>query len=450
MIKKSTLIVLAGAIVLGAAFYYLDWKRGEKKEGEIADTSKAVFSIPAAADISSITISHPAKPDQPTIQLVRRDGVWRIAQPMDTDADQKVAERISTGLAGARATEHEPGTPDRLKVFGLDPAVVVVEFQLKDGAKHTLKLGNQDFSGASVYALPDSAKEVALLSNSILANTDLNFADFRNHAVLPVALPDVASINLKNSSGELAVSKDKSDWKFSKPAGQLADEALITGLISGVANARWTAVASENPDNLAKYGLAAPSITYTATDSKGKTFTLLVGKKENADYFARDTSRPMIFRIGEDLHKKLSQNFEELRDKRLAHFDPRDVMRFEFHNANGILTANRKGDKGDEWTVEAPADLKGKSATAWKLFTPLTSARADDVLDHPSMEILAQLAKPTVEADLSMKDGKKFTVLISKATGDFVYGRENDAPAVYKLKKQILDELDFKPSDFAF
>ena len=35
MIKKSTLFILLGAIALGAAVYYFDWKRGQKECGEI-------------------------------------------------------------------------------------------------------------------------------------------------------------------------------------------------------------------------------------------------------------------------------------------------------------------------------------------------------------------------------------------------------------------------------
>ena len=45
MIKKSTLFILLGAIALGAAVYYFDWKRGQKDaEKSVADTSKQAFA----------------------------------------------------------------------------------------------------------------------------------------------------------------------------------------------------------------------------------------------------------------------------------------------------------------------------------------------------------------------------------------------------------------------
>jgi len=451
MIKKSTLLVLLGAIILGAAFYYFDWRRAQKEaEAGIVDASKAAFVIPAAADINSLTLTHPAATEEPAIHLEKRGGVWQILQPMQTDADENVAGQLSTALAAARIAETEPGTPDRLKAFGLDPPAVTIEFQLQSGAKHSVKLGDKDFSGASVYAILDSAKDVVLLPYSLLVSANQKLTDFRNHAILAITTPEVASFVLKNSSGELAASKDKSDWKFTKPAGEMADTADVNGLLGALAAARWTVIESETPENLAKFGLANPSITFTALDGKGTSFTLLVGKKEGNDYLARDASRPMVFHISDDLHKKLAQSYSDLRDKKVAHFNSADLTRLELRNSNATIIATRKPGKEDEWTVEAPDYVKGKSAATWKLFSALTTARAEEVLDHPSPEILAKLAKPEIEVILTSQDGKALTVQITKEAGDFVYARASDRPAVYKLKKGLTAGLNLKPSDFVF
>ena len=41
-----------------------------------------------------------------------------------------------------------------------------------------------------------------------------------------------------------------------------------------------------------------------------------------------------------------------------------------------------------DWTVEAPPDLKGKTVATWKILTPLTTARAEEIVDHPAGDIL--------------------------------------------------------------
>jgi hypothetical protein len=449
MIKKTTLFVLLGAVLLGAAVYYFDWKRGEKEKPiGMADETKPAFSISSGAEITAITLSRPAAPEEPAIHLEKRDGAWRIVAPIQTDASEQVVQRIADGIATARVAQTEPGTPDRLKVYGLESPAMDIEFQTRNGSIHSLKLGDKDFSGLSVYAIVDGAKDVALLPQSLLTTTTTNVEGLRNHSVLSISATDVASFELKNPSGQLSLTKGKDSWKISKPADVKADSRDVSTFLGGVASASFESIASETPDNLAKYGLTSPAVTFTAVNGKGKSETLLVGKKDGANYFARDASRPMIFRIDGKIYKELARDYTALRDKSLVHFQAEDVNRIEFRNSNVAAVLNRKPDKVDEWAVEAPADLKTKSGTAWKLFSALTTARADEVMDHPATEIAAKLAKPAVEITLTDKSGKKFTVELSKESGDFVYARTSDGPAVYKLKKQFLEQLNLKADDF--
>ncbi|MGH9712154.1 MAG: DUF4340 domain-containing protein [Candidatus Acidiferrales bacterium] len=449
MIKKTTLFVLLAAVLLGAAVYYFDWKRGEKEKAiGAADDTKPAFAISSGADITSIMLSRPAIGGEPAIHLEKRDGAWKIVAPIQTDASEQVVKRIADGIATARVSQTEPGTPDRLKVYGLETPAMNIEFQTQNGSKHSLKLGDKDFTGVSVYAIVDGAKDVALLPQSLLTTTVTTVEGLRDHSVLEFSATDVASFELKNPAGELSLVKNKDGWKFRKPANGEADSHDVNSLLTSVASASFESIASETPQNLGKYGLTSPSITFTVVNEKGKAGTLLVGRKDGSDYFARDASRPMIFRIDGKIFKDLTQNYAALRDKSLIHFEANDVNRLEFHDSNVTAILNRKTDKVDEWAVEAPADLKTKPGTAWRLFSALTTARADDLLDHPGAEIAAKLVKPAVEVTLTEKSGKKLTVEISKESGDFVYGRTSDGPAVYKMKKQVLEQLNLKADDF--
>ena len=277
--------------------------------------------------------------------------MWQITQPLQTSADDASLQGILQQLASARVAQTEPGTPDRLKVFGLETPDVALDFQPKNGAKHSLRLGKKDFTGVSVYAIVDSAKDVALLPESLLASADKPLQELRDHSVLHFVAPDMTSFDLKNPSGELAAAKDHDAWKFTKPSDAPGDLYAIDQLLSSIASSRITTIASETPDHLAKYGLANPGISLTVTDAKGKTATLLVGKKEGDEYFARDTSRPTIFRINQDVYKKLTENFSDLRDKKLAHFDPATITHAEIHNASGTIFVTRKDET--KWTFDA-------------------------------------------------------------------------------------------------
>jgi len=45
------------------------------------------------------------------------------------------------------------------------------------------------------------------------------------------------------------------------------------------------------------------------------------------------------------------------------------------------------------------------------------------------------------------KNGKTVALKVSKASGDFVYAQVSDTRSLYKLKKQALDNLNFRAAE---
>lgn len=444
MIKKPTLIVLVCAVALLGVYYFISW-RSQKAEKASAEPYKAAFTLPAS-DVTALTVTRPAKPDQPAIRLDKSSGSWKVAQPVESAADGSVVDTSLDNLTSARITQTEPYAPNRLKAFGLDPAAISLEFQLKNGTKHTLLIGDKVFDGSSVYAIVDGAKSVAVLPDSVLTSTDKSVDDWRDHTVLHITSNQVPSFTLKNPSGDMALSKTKDQWNFTKPADTRADQDSIDALLTAIQNAKFTNVASEKPEDLPKYGLANPPVSVTASDDTGKKFTLLVGKKDGNDYFARDASRPAIFHVNSDLYAQLTKSFADLRDKRVLHFDSADLTRIEIHNDHGMLVANKNGEN---WAIESPDAQKGKNAASYKLVDPLSGLRADQVIDHPGADVTGKLAKPAIEVNLTDKNKKTTTLRISKPASDVVYAQSSDNPSAYKIKKQDFDSLNFEPSSLA-
>jgi hypothetical protein len=445
MIKKSTLIVLVCAAILGVAFYFLN-KKHDKDVAALLDASKPAFTF-SSGDVTSVTVSHPSKPDEPPVRMEKTGGNWKIVQPVETAADSTVVDGSLSNLAFARSSQTEPGTPDRLKAFGLDPAKVSVTFQTKNGAKHSLLVGEKVFDGDSVYAVADGSNTVLLLPGSVLTSADKSLDDWRDHAVLHITSGQVKSFTIKNGSSELAAAKAKDQWHFSKPMDVRGDQDSIDSLLGAVQNAKFTAVASEKPDDLAKYGLANPAVTFTSTDDTGKQSTLVIGKKDGNDYFARDLSRPMIFHVNSDLDTQLTKSLADLRDKKVIHVDAADITRFEIHNERGDIAVNSKGS--DMWEIESPANLKGKSAPSSMLFDPLTALRSDKIIDHPPASITSKAAKPAIEVKLTYKDKKIVTVRLTQPENDVVYAQVSGDPAVYTLKKPDYDPLNYEASALA-
>lgn len=449
MIKKPALILVICALILAGVVYYLQ-KRSAKERSVTKDTTKPAFTSVQPDEITSVTISHPAPGGAPAITIDKKDGAWQIVQPVETEADDPTVSGFVDELAEARVDQTESGAPDRRKAYGLNPPQQSITFELKSGAKHTIDVGNKDFSGTDVYTVIDGGQSVSLLPAVLSTDAAKSLDDMRDRAVLHIDTSDVSSFTLQNPSGELSAARDKqNNWKFTKPAGIAADNDSVSQLLSGVANAKMAGVVDERADNLGRYGLAKPALTFTAVNGQGGKFTLEVGKKDGAGYDARDVSRPTIFRIDSDLYTKLSDKLTDLRDKRVVRLDPSGIEKMQVHNASGEIDLTRKKDDADQWTIDAPAAQKGKTAETWKVLDPFTNLHADEIIDHPAAAQLAPLRQPAVTAVLTDKDGKQLTVRISKAAGDFVYAQSSDGPAVYKLKKAALDTVDFKPADLA-
>jgi hypothetical protein len=448
MIKKTTLLLLCCAVVLGAGAYYFDWKRGQQEKSP-EDALKPAYSF-HAADVVSIAIAHPSSVGEPDIHLEKRGGVWQIVGPIETLADQSTINGILDQIAAAEITQTEPNTADRRKAYGLDPPRVLARWQLQNGAKHTLFLGDKDFAGDSVYAIVDGGQNVSLLPDLIATGLAKGVDGLRDRAVLHIDSAQVASLSLKNASGDLTLTKEKGEWMFTKPSPARANTDAVNSLTQAVGTANWTAVANEGPENLASYGLASPAITLTALDSTGAKSILIVGKKEGKAYFARDLSRPVVFSMDEDLHAKLSEGLDDLRDKSVVHAIAADIEQIQTRTANGLIVLSRKKDNPDEWVFEAPGDQKGKSAAGDKILDSITALQAEQVIDHPAANMLAQLASPAMSALLTDKNGEALTIRFSKPSGDFVYAQTSDGPSLYKLKKQLVDNLNFKPADLVF
>ncbi len=450
MIKKSTLIVLVCAIFISGGAYYFEWHKA-KHPAATVDKSKPAFAV-MPDQIVSFAISHPAQKDQPTIDFQKQKGAWQIVQPVDTLADQPTAQGFVDQLAESRPTGTESLASGGRQAYGLDPAAASIEFSTRAGQKHTLLLGDKDFSGDAVYAVVDNQPKISLMPLSLLSTANEPLNQLRDMNVLNFDSADISSFTLKNPSGDLAVmrdSKDSTQWDFTKPEKVSADPDVVDGILSALSDARIADIVSEKPDDLGRYGLANPSIRVTVVKDGGDQSTLILGKKVGDEYYARNLSRPIIFKVKSDLYSKLDDNFTQMRDKTVVRIDESSLDRIQLQNLNGTIAISRKGPDA-QWKIDTPASDKGKSASSWKILNPFTSLRADEVIDHPSAAQLAAMKKPAITAILSKSDGQQIAIRISKPSGDFAYARSSESPELFKIKKQTVDDLNLKPSDVAF
>lgn len=437
--KKSTLIVLAVAIALGAFVYFYDSKHAPKTTSA-EETPKPAFAAKPAA-LTSITLERKGE----TVVLSKNGAKWQLTKPVETAADQGTVGGIVTDLTDLNV-QRSFSAADDLSKYGLAKPASKIEFQDAKGVQHVIQLGDKDFSGDAVYAMVGNAKpaKVDLLPVSILDDSNKSMNDLRDRSLVELNSSDVTALNINDSSGDIKLKKATAGWEITKPRDTLADSSAVDGLISSLSSSKFTDVVSETATDLAKYGLKRPSVTLDIAGQNGKRFQLLLSKK-GSDYYGRDTQRPMIYKVDSATYDAFNKKFFDLRDKEVLHFDPTNVATVEVQNANGLIQCAQKKD--DQWTMLQPAANEGKPVQGWKLTDPIENARATQIYDAPSAAILAHLKKPAIQVVLTDKSGKATTIQISAAVGKSVYVRTSASPQVYELNTQILTDLGFKPAD---
>lgn len=434
--KRNTLILLLLAALIGIVVYFLEIKPGKPRD-EKTDESKPAFAF-NREDISSISITRAGQ----TVTLEDQEGKWTITQPLAAQANQSTVDSLVSSLTSAKIERNLSPSADEIKSFGLEDPAVTVDIKLKSGDTKTLKLGAKDFSGLSAYAQLGDAGDVLLLPASVLTNSDKSLDDLREKSILGASQFDIKSIKLTNENGQMSIAKDGGEWMLKKPFEAGVESTEMNSFLSEVTSAEAEEFVSETADNLAKYGLDTPKITLTAQLNDGSERTISAGVKDD-NHYAKASSRPQVFKISSSLYDKLNIKPTELRNKEIFKLDRENLSKVEIKNPSLRLVAEKSGDK---WVIKEPADKKDKDAPTLKIINPFET-KADEILDSPGSDVRSKLAKPAVEARLTYKDGKVVEVKVSSADGDNAYATVKGRAEVFKVKKQMLDDLSFKPSD---
>lgn len=434
--KRNTLILVLLAAAVAVAVYYLEIKPGKPRD-EKPDTSKPAFAF-NRDEVSSISITRSGE----TVTVEQRDGKWTITQPVTAQANQSTIDSLVSSLTSAKIERTLAASPDQIKTFGLEEPAVSIEIKLKSGETQQIKLGAKDFSGLSVYAQIAGSSDVAMVPASVLTNSDKSLNDLRDKAILGVFQFDIKSISLTNENGQISLVKDGGQWALKKPYDASVEESEINSFLREVTSAEAEEFVSDKADDLAKYGLDKPKINLTAQLNDGSEKTLSVGAKDD-NHYAKASTRPEVVKISASLYDKLNIKPSELRSKEIFKLDKDDIAKIEIKNPNLRLLAEKSGDK---WTIKEPADKKDKEAPTFKVVNPFET-KAEEILDSPSSDVRSKLAKPVIEAKLTYKDGKVVEVKVSSADGDNAYVSVKGRNEVFKVKKQMLEDLSFKAAD---
>ena len=354
---------------------------------------------------------------------------WQVTEPVIADADAGQPTAIASGLNTLDIVRVVDEHPAAVKDFGLNPPRIDVAFRAKgDKDFRHLLIGDKTATGSDLYAMRSGDQRLFLVSASVENTFNQGTFALRDKGVLKFDRNSAETIEITEGARTLAFAKAGDvEWNITKPVALRGDFGAIDGVLNTLATTEVQRFVDGETD-LAKYGLDKPVLVATVSGG-GKTTSLLFGKADGGHRFAKDSSRPIIFTVGDNLRTDLQKNAPDLRRKDLFDARPYSAQHFEFKRGAGVVAIEKaKGKDG----VEVWKNAAGKELDTEKAADPLnkfTNLRADAI----ESTVPAAARAPELTVVVRFDEGKRTETISFARAGTDVYAVRDGEPGAAKV-----------------
>lgn len=150
-LQRSTGILLGVAIALAATVTIVETRKGTQ-----ANDSETLYGF-TEADVSSFSIEL----EERRLAFAKTDGdTWQMTEPESAPADPSAIAFLLNIITSDTVKETITANPNQLDTYGLDDPTAIVELMVNE-ENHTLTVGDEDFSGTSLYVMTEPALSAA-------------------------------------------------------------------------------------------------------------------------------------------------------------------------------------------------------------------------------------------------------------------------------------------------
>lgn len=258
---------------------------------------------------------------------------------------------------------------------------------------------------------------------------------------------DVTMVTLTNAGKTVTAEKANGQWTITQPFVTEADQNALTQMVDDFAGLKLQETRKATPENLKEFGLADPKTSVEFKMKSGETHRVRFGEKDftGSNVYVLVDQMPDVGQIAVPMLLTAQKTFNDWREKKILRVTADDLTKFRIKNPNVTLVAEKGAD--GKWLVKEPADKKDKELNESRALTAWLGIIAQEVIDQPSDEIKAKLARPAVEIQLTAKDGKTTNLKVSAADDDKAYVSVEGRAPVYRIRRDELEEMSFKLPD---
>jgi hypothetical protein len=183
-------------------------------------------------------------------------------------------------------------------------------------------------------------------------------------------------------------------------------------------------------------GFESPAVTATVASGSARASLVVGAKTAEGDYYARDTSRPLVFTVEPALVEEMSKPVGDLRRKDL--FDARaftatrvEVVRDgKTYVFEKVKTGEKEAPTTEKWRQTTPAERDVDLSKMDPMLSGFTNARAQSWVSSAAG---LGLERPQIALRIWYDEGKKNEQVSLSRKGDDVYVARSDEPGAAKI-----------------
>jgi hypothetical protein len=442
-VRFRTTLFLAGALVmLSLAYYFLELKEAQEE-------AKTKLSSFEEKDVTTITIRRGKK----VITLTKREGEWRMSQPVEDRGDEKEITALLGNVIRAKIERTLEATGENMSDFGLqDPAIVLTVHLKEKEQPFILELGSPTPAGFSVYARRQGEEKVLLAPATVKTSLEKPPFAFRSKVPLFFDQKAVKAVSLTTDSLRVRLERHQDEkWRITEPIQGKADAGKVFDLIRSLTKDHIRAFLDKPPASLKKVGLDPPRGEIRLTLEGGAEAGLLLGSRKKAGgVYARRRGDERVLELEEDFLKALPKQVADLRDRTLLALDREKVQQIELKSPKGQTLLKKVEGR---WRIEQPEDALADQQLIEDLLWDLAGARVKEfVADNAKSLKPYGLDAPAVTIRLLDQEEKPLTTLaLNRAKKkEGAYARVGDSQAVSLVEAQLYEQLLKGPFDLRF
>lgn len=438
MKPKTTLYLFVALVVLALVYYFWGVKGAAERELQQERASKLLQISPDSVD--QVTIFHEG--DSVLVYQRQPDG-WRITYPVNTGADQK---KINTNLDAYLDAKKDRTIAEELtnlQPYGLDHPQAKIDITYSDTGKAALLIGDENPTGSSVFVKRGSKPPIYTSGKKLLTEGNKGLFDLRDRSILHFNQNAITRIVINQQGGhEIQMSKFGKDWRLHNPAVP-GNSSEIRTMLSRLSSGSVIEIAEEQPNNLSEFGLDTPQATVSLfSNDSTKAAVLAIGKSVNPEnkqpnYYARDLSRPQVFKINHSAAENLLNRPYDFQDTQLFHMTSSQVSDITIQRADSTFELTKIDSL---WEITKPIQAEAVYQNANQIAVQLPRLRFDGLESYSPKRLSAYgMNNPWLRVQFKVSGSEFDGFIVGNSAGDNMrYIKLDSMPYVYKIKESKL------------